>query len=76
LPIDERLQAETDDKPRQRLDRLSRLEAARVRAADELKRLPRELLELDSEPNYRIRMSEQLVGERERLRARIEASNQ
>ena len=76
LPIDERLQAETDDKPRQRLDRLSRLEAARVRAADELKRLPRELLELDSEPNYRIRMSEELVGERERLRTRIEASNQ
>ena len=76
LPTDERLIAETGDRPRQRLGRFSRLEAARVRAADELKRLPREILELDSEPNYPIRMSEALVGERERLRTRIEASNQ
>ena len=75
LPTDEHLLSETGDRPRNRRDRFFRLEAARFRADDELKRLPRELLKLNSEPNYPVRISEQLAGEREKLRTRIEALN-
>ncbi|HEV8482393.1 MAG TPA: nicotinate phosphoribosyltransferase [Blastocatellia bacterium] len=74
LAVDELPVAETVDKPRQPRDRFSRLEAARSRAAQELKRLPPDLLKLDSEPNYPIRISAELEREQERLRSQIEAS--
>ncbi|HWN99860.1 MAG TPA: nicotinate phosphoribosyltransferase [Blastocatellia bacterium] len=51
--------------------RFSRLNRARDRAAEELKRLPDNLLALDREPEYLVGFSERLKIERERLERRI-----
>jgi nicotinate phosphoribosyltransferase len=47
--------------------RLARANQARARASEELKRLPDELLLLDSETRYPVRMSEELSKQREAL---------
>lgn len=47
--------------------RLARLNQARARASDELKRLPDELLLLDSVAHYEVRMSEELSKRKEEL---------
>jgi nicotinate phosphoribosyltransferase len=47
--------------------RLARLNQARARASDELKRLPDELLLLDSVARYKVRMSEELSKRNEEL---------
>jgi nicotinate phosphoribosyltransferase len=47
--------------------RLQRLNRARNLAADELQRLPKELLSLDSEAKYPLLFSERLVAEKERV---------
>lgn len=50
-------------------ERLLRLHQSRARAADEIKRLPVELLALDSNAQYPVKMSERLVKEKETLEA-------
>jgi nicotinate phosphoribosyltransferase len=55
-----------------RVARLQRLNQARERAATELKRLPEELLKLDSKAQYEVKISESLIAERERLRKNLE----
>ncbi|HJQ68025.1 MAG TPA: nicotinate phosphoribosyltransferase [Blastocatellia bacterium] len=47
--------------------RLARLDQARARAAEELSRLPEELLLLDSAARYEVRMSEELLKRKEEL---------
>lgn len=51
--------------------RLARLNRARERAAEELRRLPDELLALDSETRYRVELSARLSAERDRLRQEL-----
>jgi nicotinate phosphoribosyltransferase len=51
--------------------RLARLNQARARAAGELKRLPGELLLLDSEARYPVRVSERLEKQKEALEKEI-----
>jgi hypothetical protein len=51
--------------------RQSRLNSARVRAAEELKRLPGELLLLDSEARYPVKVSERLSKQKEALEKEI-----
>ncbi|HEX8089476.1 MAG TPA: nicotinate phosphoribosyltransferase [Blastocatellia bacterium] len=51
--------------------RLTRLNRARSRTAEELRRLPDELLALESEPRYRVEFSTRLAAERDRLRKEI-----
>jgi nicotinate phosphoribosyltransferase len=51
--------------------RLARLNRARARAAEELKRLPEDLLALESESRYRVGFSERLTAERDRLQKEI-----
>ena len=55
----------------QREIRLARLNRARARAAEELKRLPDGLLALESESRYRVEFSERLIAERDRLQKAI-----
>ncbi len=66
-----RANSEGDEPQRVRQARLLRLNRAQARAADELKRLPEDLLALDSEARYPVRHSERLEKERERLKAEI-----
>ncbi|MFP5263360.1 MAG: nicotinate phosphoribosyltransferase [Blastocatellia bacterium] len=57
---------------RQKRDaRLARLNRARARAAEELRRLPDEMLALESEARYRVEFSARLTAERDRLRNEI-----
>ena len=51
--------------------RLARLNQARARASEELKRLPDELLLLDSGSRYTVRMSEELLKKKEELEKNI-----
>jgi nicotinate phosphoribosyltransferase len=60
-------------RPTMRDTALSRLNQARLRAAEELKRLPSALLALDSEANYPVEFSEQLQKARAALCAEITA---
>jgi nicotinate phosphoribosyltransferase len=55
----------------QREAQLARLNLARARAAEELKRLPDDLLALESEARYPVEFSERLIAERDRLRKEI-----
>jgi nicotinate phosphoribosyltransferase len=57
----------------QREARLARLNRARARASEELKRLPDDLLALESESRYRVEFSERLIAERDRLQKEIAA---
>jgi nicotinate phosphoribosyltransferase len=56
---------------REREVRFARLNRARARAAEELKRLPGDLLALESESQYRVEFSERLRAERDRLQEEI-----
>ena len=51
--------------------RLARLNQARARASEELKRLPGELLLLESEARYPVRVSEKLLEQKEALEKEI-----
>ena len=51
--------------------RLSRLDQARNRAVEELKRLPDELLALDGEASYPVTFSKRLIGEQARLKSEL-----
>jgi nicotinate phosphoribosyltransferase len=74
-PVDEGLLLPGNTLPQQlRESRLSRLKTARKRAAEELERLPSDVLDLDGQARYPVRMSERLEEERERLRGHIERS--
>ncbi|HXG93584.1 MAG TPA: nicotinate phosphoribosyltransferase [Blastocatellia bacterium] len=61
------------DISKQRQSRLARLNQARARAAEELRRLPDELLALNSRAMYPIGFSQRLRDEREKLQKEIEA---
>ncbi|MCI0491005.1 MAG: nicotinate phosphoribosyltransferase [Blastocatellia bacterium] len=52
---------------------LARLNEARARASEELKRLPAELLSLNSETRYRVKFSERLAEEKRKLEEEITA---
>ena len=51
--------------------RLARLNQARNRAAEELKRLPDELLALDGEASYPVTFSKRLIEEQARLKSEL-----
>lgn len=54
-----------------REDRLARLNNARNRAQDQLRRLPDDMLALDSSALYRVEFSERLIKEKEKLERQI-----
>ena len=64
---------ETDEIQAIRNIRLQRLNRARNLAVEELKRLPAELLSLDTEAKYPVQFSEQLIAEKERVQKEIVA---
>jgi nicotinate phosphoribosyltransferase len=55
----------------QRAARLSRLNLARNRAASEIKRLPEDLLALDSQASYPVTFSRRLIEEQARIRKEL-----
>jgi nicotinate phosphoribosyltransferase len=59
----------------QRENRTARLNRARARTAEELKRLPDDLLSLETESQYRVGLSERLTAERDRLQKEIVSGN-
>jgi nicotinate phosphoribosyltransferase len=54
-----------------RESRLARLNRARARAAEQLKRLPDDLLALESKSQYGVEFSERLTAERDRLQKKL-----
>jgi nicotinate phosphoribosyltransferase len=64
-------QADDTSLTKMREDRFARLNDARDRVHDQLRRLPDELLALDSEASYPVGFSERLRKERETLEQRI-----
>lgn len=57
----------------QRAARFARLNLARARAAEELKRLPEELLAIDSTAKYPVKFSNRLVNEKDKVQNEIQA---
>jgi nicotinate phosphoribosyltransferase len=59
---------ESDETIREKMDSLN---GARARAAEALRRLPDDLLALDSEPEYPVAFSQRLTEERDKLQMKV-----